>query len=383
MVQLFGPAKWVAAAPGRVNLIGEHVDYNDGLVLPFAIDRYTAIAARPAADLSGNKARIFSLEKQSMQEIPVAERPRPVPGSWANYVAGVIAGFLDLGIGIPPFDAVIHSRVPVGSGLSSSAALEVATALLLEKMTSVSLDWKARALLCQRAEHEFAGVPCGLMDQIASICGRPGHAMLIDCANNTVEWLPLSLPDVRFYLVDSRVRHDLAESHYSARRSECRQVLELLGKSGFREVSLHDLARIRDMGEEKEKEILFRRGQHVLTETNRVRLAADCLKYGHYQQLAGLMAESHASMKDDFQISCPEIDALVDACHSISGNPPIGSRMTGGGFGGCTINLVPESLVPDFLRGIAKAECNGYPVNAVPFEIMPSGGASALEIGQM
>lgn len=383
MVQLFGPAKWVAAAPGRVNLIGEHVDYNDGLVLPFAIDRYTAIAARPAADLSGNKARIFSLEKQSMHEIPVAERPRPVSGSWANYVAGVIAGYLDLGIDVPPFDAVIHSRVPVGSGLSSSAALEVATAFLLEKMTSVSLDWKARALLCQRAEHEFAGVPCGLMDQIASICGRPGHAMLIDCANNTVEWLPLSLPGIRFYLVDSRVRHDLAESQYSARRSECRQVLEVLGKSGFREVSLHDLARFRDMGEEKEKKILFRRGRHVLTETNRVRLAADCLRYGRYQQLAGLMAESHASMKDDFQISCPEIDALVDACHSISGNYPIGSRMTGGGFGGCTINLVPESLVPEFLRGIAKAECNGYPVNAVPFEIMPSGGASALEIGQL
>lgn len=137
------------------------------------------------------------------------------------------------------------------------------------------------------------------------------------------------------------------------------------------------------MGEEKEKKILFRRGRHVLTETNRVRLAADCLRYGRYQQLAGLMAESHASMKDDFQISCPEIDALVDACHSISGNYPIGSRMTGGGFGGCTINLVPESLVPEFLRGIAKAECNGYPVNAVPFEIMPSGGASALEIGQL
>jgi galactokinase len=376
MERLFGPAKWLSAAPGRVNLIGEHVDYNDGFVLPFAIDRYTAVAARPAADESANKARVFSLDTESMQEIPVGERPRPVAGNWANYVAGVIAGYMDLGIRIPPFDAVIHSRVPVGAGLSSSAALEVAIAMLLEQATSVSLDWKTRALLCQKAEHEFANVPCGLMDQIASICARRGSALLIDCEANSVECLPLDLPGIRFFLVNSGVRHDLAESQYAIRRSECRQVLELAGYIRFRQMTAENLALVASAGEDR----LFRRGRHVLTETARVLAAADCLRFGNFRRLATLMDESHTSMRDDFEISCPEIDALVEASRTFCGPMPIAARMTGGGFGGCTINLVPDGNVPGFMQAVQAAQVNGKVIAPETIEVIPADGAWAHEI---
>lgn len=328
--------RFASVAPGRVNLIGEHVDYCGGFVLPMAIERFTTIAAAPRSDAGPAVARFHSLVKDETVEIPLSAGPiLPLPG-WAAYVTGVLAGFQARGLVPPPFDAVIDSTVPLGGGLSSSASLEVAVALLVARMTGATVAPLDLALLCQKAEHEHAGVPCGVMDQCAAALAREGHLLLLDCRSLAAEHVPFDRDDVLVLVADTNVRHALTDGGYARRRADCEAAAAALGLPLLRDATPESVDRIRAaVGD-----VVHRRARHVVGEIARTRAAAAALAAGRWAEVGALMAASHASLRDDFEVSCPELDALVELAVAQPG--VIGSRMTGGGFGGCTVTLVEE-----------------------------------------
>ena len=274
----FGGAPcWIVAAPGRVNLIGEHIDYNDGLVLPMAIERYCVIAASEtksegqgtaAAVMSHSSSNATVFSSTANEEVVIsftAPKHHPSPGHWSNYVAGAIAGCVAANMRPPSCVIVIESNVPVGGGLSSSAALEVATATLIEAMTGDQLDPVAKALLCQQAEHEFAGVPCGIMDQFASVMGQADHFMLLDCRSRQVEQIPFADPSITVLIVNTNVKHKLAGGEYAVRRGQCEAAARKLGVVSLRDISLQQLEDSRSLLDPIE----FRRARHVVTEIAR------------------------------------------------------------------------------------------------------------------
>ena len=332
----------VVSAPGRVNLIGEHTDYNDGFVLPMAIERYVNIAGRIRSDSARATARIYSQEMDDSLEIPLDSRPLRGDARWANYVAGVIAGFWDRGNALPSLDVAITSSVPLGSGLSSSAALEVAVATLLETALGISLEPVAKAKLCQRAEHEFALVPCGLMDQLASVLGRSSGAILIDCRDQSTKLIRLAASEVSILICNSNVRHSLADGEYGKRRESCQKAAELLGVAQLRDSTEESVRTAQD----KLGSLHFRRALHVVTENARALSFATALEQRDYCLAGKLMYQSHASLQRDYEVSCPELDVLVAAAKDIGvAGGVFGSRMTGGGFGGCTVSLVDTRMV--------------------------------------
>jgi galactokinase len=374
-VARFGrPPRWLAAAPGRVNLIGEHTDYNDGFVLPMAIDRHVVVAA-DRAEGGGRQARVFSATLGQWAGVSVEGPLAPGPVAWANYVQGVIAGFLDVGLRPGPFDAVIHSDLPPGGGLSSSAALEVAVATLLEAMTGTELDPLAKALLCQKAEHDFAGVPCGIMDQCSSVMGRAGSLLLLDCRSRQVRPTPLADPDVVALIVNSNVKHALTDGGYAARRRQCEEAARILGVPALRDVTLEQLEQARS----RLGELLYRRARHVVRENARTVEAAEAFARGDWETVGRLMVESHASLRDDYEVSCAELDLLVGLATSPgSGGGVIGARMTGGGFGGCTVSLVRRGALGGVTRHVAEGYMRGTGREATLFVTRPAGGARLL-----
>jgi len=327
------PAAWTARAPGRVNIIGEHVDYNDGWVLPMAIEQCVTITALPVDEpfihfesaLSGDAVRL-DLRHPGRQETP----------AWGNYVQGVVWEFMaETGATLPGFRAAIESDVPLGAGLSSSAALEVAAATLLEKISGHTLDPLQKALLCQRVEHDYAGMPCGLMDQAASALCREGHLLLLDCVTN--EFRHVSFPDSEFVVLiaNTGVTHALADSGYAERRRQAAEALTLLGKTSWRNVAEGDLAAA------ELPDPLLRRARHVVTENARTLAAVAALEGGDWDTLGACLYASHDSLANDYEVSCPELDGLVEAARDLGpAGGVLGARMTGGGFGGCTITLV-------------------------------------------
>lgn len=325
-------AALTAAAPGRVNLIGEHIDYCDGFVLPFAIDRAVVIAAAPHG---GRRARIGSAAGTPV-EIPLDEAVTPGQPAWANYVRGVIRGFQDRGFAIPGFDAWIVSSVPLGAGLSSSAALECAAATLLERFLGTTLDAREKALLCQRAEHDFAGVPCGIMDQFASVYGQADRLVFIDCRSGQARLVPFADPALTVLVADTKVHHDLSSGGYAERRQAVENGLRVIGRPSWRDVDATDL----EVAWERLGDPIDRRCRHVVGEIARTAAAATALEAGDVESLGRLMAASHDSLRDDFEVSCPELDVLVESARRIGRRGGvIGARMTGGGFGGSTVTL--------------------------------------------
>ncbi|HEX4415418.1 MAG TPA: galactokinase, partial [Lacipirellulaceae bacterium] len=329
--------KWVVAAPGRVNIIGEHIDYNDGFVLPMAIERYCVIAADAKAE-GDHIATVFSAATNNQIEVSlVSPTPHEKRGHWSNYFAGVVAGCVERGMRLRGFDAVVESTVPVGGGLSSSASFEVATATLFEAMTGTLLEPAAKALLCQKAEHEFAGVPCGIMDQFASAICQGDHLMLLDCRSQRIEQIPFVDPKITVLIINSNVKHELSGGEYAERRAKCESAAKKLGAKALRDVSPEQLMAAQSTLEEVE----FRRARHAVTEITRTLEAAAAIKSGEWGKVGQLMYASHASLRDDFEVSCSELDLLVELAQEIGANGGvIGSRMTGGGFGGCTVSLV-------------------------------------------
>ncbi len=366
----FGRAPlWLVAAPGRVNLIGEHTDYNDGFVFPMGIERYTVIAASPSAL---RRALVFSADTNSEAAIELdgpVQRGQP---SWANYVRGVIAGFQRLKVAIPGFDAVVDSSVPIGGGLSSSAALEVSTATLLEAASGHLLDPVQKALLCQKAEQDFAGVPCGIMDQFTSVMAKEGHLLLLDCRSRTTELVPLTNLDLSILIINSNVKHELTGGEYAERRAQCESAARLLAMPSLRDVALPQL----EAAQSRMVPVIYRRARHVITEIARTTQAAHEMRAGQWSKLGQLMYASHDSLRDDFEVSCAELDLLVKLGER---GGVFGSRMTGGGFGGCTVSLVETRSVDAICRHIGAAYHEKTGLEATMFVSRPAGGARVLK----
>lgn len=332
-------ATLTAAAPGRVNLIGEHIDYCDGFVLPFAIDRYIVIAARQ----NGSKEARIGSTGQDLVTLDLSQKQEVDEPKWANYLRGVIRGFQDRGHAIPGFDAWIVSSVPLGAGLSSSAALECAMATLLEGLLDTVLDTREKALLAQKAEHDFAGVPCGIMDQFASAFGQANRLVLIDCRSEEPELVPFENPDLTVLISNTKVSHELSDGGYAARRKSTEDGLKILEKDSWRDVTMEEvLASWEQLGSPTD-----RRSRHVVGEIKRTVDAALALESNDFEALGPLMAASHESLRDDFEVSCKELDLLVEIANRIGRDGGvIGARMTGGGFGGSTVTLCETSKAP-------------------------------------
>lgn len=338
------PPTVLAASPGRVNLIGEHIDYLDGWVMPAAIDRHLVIEASPSEDdrfeIVPVQAGFGGAVRFSKEDL---HRREAKEDRWLNYVLGVVAGYRDAGVEVPGFRATIRADLPAGAGLSASAALETATALVVEALTGIEQEVVDRALLCQRAEHEYAGVPCGIMDQLAVGAGKAGHALLLDCRDLSMRQVPLP-EDLVLLVTDTGVKHALGDGEYRIRREQCELALSLLGADSFRDLDLARVEAARGLLGEK----LFRRARHAVTEMERVGRFAEVLGAGDRESIGTILREGHESLRDDYEVSCAELDCLVDAAYEFgAGRGHAGSRMTGGGFGGSTISLVAREAADD------------------------------------
>jgi galactokinase len=375
--QAFGRApQWIAAAPGRVNVIGEHTDYNDGFVLPMAIDRYTVIAAAPAAD-GAKRICLRSTAGDGAVSLDLSQPVKPAPkGAWFNYPVGVIAGFLARGAKLGGFDALVHSTVPLGGGLSSSAALEVATATLLEAMTGQKLDPVEKALLCQKAEHDYAGMPCGIMDQFISVMGRESHLLLLDCRSRKPELVPMSDPAMALLIINTNVKHELTGGEYAKRRAQCEAGAKTLGVASLRDATADMLERART----KMEDVVFRRARHVISEIERTVHAAEGVRASNWPTVGQLMYASHASLRDDYEVSCAELDAVVEIAQAIGPKGGVsGCRMTGGGFGGCAVALVQADKVKVISGHIAAEYERRTKIKPTLFVSRPAGGATVLK----
>ncbi|MGB7325050.1 MAG: galactokinase [Rubripirellula sp.] len=372
------PATVVVSAPGRVNLIGEHIDYNDGYVLPLAIERSVVIAAAPATE--AGQANFHSMDLAESVAIRLNQKSTPTAESWARYVEGVVDGFRQLGLEIPPFDAIVGSTVPLGSGLSSSAALEVATATLLEKLTGRTLQQNEKALLCQKAEHDYAGVPCGIMDQFSSVFGKENELMLIDCCSQSVEGIPFNASDVSVLITNSNVKHALVNGEYAARRSQCDSALKKLGKTSWRDVTMTDVEQASQKDTGGLDEIESRRAKHVVTEIHRTLKATDAFRNNDWKLAGELLYASHDSLRDDYDVSCPELDILVEIARDIGAeNGVYGSRMTGGGFGGCTVSLVANEQVEAVIARLSSSYESKTGIKPTCFSSRPARGAHVVK----
>jgi galactokinase len=347
--ELFGADARVYRAPGRVNLIGEHTDYNDGFVLPAALGFATWVAAAPRTD---RRLVIHSENFSERMEFDLDDTSARARHHWSDYVRGVAVTLERSGYRLRGANLLIRGEVPIGAGLSSSAAIEVAVGYALLDAAEYPIDRVALAQLCQRAENEFVGLRCGIMDQFIACCGRAGQALLLDC--RSLEYRLLPLPDeARLVICNTMVKHSLATGAYNQRRAECEAGVQQLRQflpavQALRDVSLTELAQHgRDL-----PELIYRRCRHVISENARVLVSAAALTQGDWAAFGQLMNESHRSLRDDYEVSCDELDLLVRLANGIEG--VVGARMTGGGFGGCTINLVQAETVHEFERFVAQ-----------------------------
>jgi galactokinase len=366
---IFGRAPaLVSRAPGRVNLIGEHTDYNGGFVLPAAIDRGVTVLAAPRVD---RKLLACSEQFEARDEWPVDAPRRTGRKEWRDYVRGVAWALLDSGLDLRGADLLIDGDVPPGAGLSSSAALELAVAGALCSVAGIEVEPARLAMLCRKAENDFVGVPCGIMDQLASALGRPGCALLIDCRSLEMEpvRLPLEERGVALVVIDSNVPRRLADTPYGERLRECADAAQALGLSSLREATLESAAGLPDP--------LARRVRHVVSENQRVLDAVEALRSGDLARLGELMCGSHRSLRDDFEVSCPELDLLVRLASGCAG--VLGARLTGAGFGGCTVNLLSSEVEP-FMATVLEAYREQTGLDAHAYVCRAAGGLRVTNV---
>jgi len=361
-----------AVAPGRVNLIGDHTDYNGGCVFPMAIDREIRIAFRPVAS---SRVELFSLDFDAGCAFDMNDIRKDSGPAWANYILGVAHVLRQEGHRLTGIQALIQGNVPMGSGLSSSAAMEVAAAMAFDAAAGLSLPRLTLAKLCQRAENEFVGVNCGIMDQFTSLLSRSGHAIRICCATHAYDLVPFDDTRARVVVFNSGVKHALVESPYNQRRLECAKAFKLLQRH------LPSIETYRDLTVPMFKPLeaglpppLDRRARHVVTENARVLFAVDCLRRGDLINFGAAMDASHESLRQDFEVSCPELDLLVALARRHEG--AYGARLTGAGFGGCVITLVRPENVEEVLQRVTRgyAEETGRTPQALV--VRPSEGAT-------
>jgi len=342
-------------------------------VLPMAIERYILIAG---STNPGPEVTLHSVTPGETATFSIRPKVEPGEPGWSNYLRGVIAGFQKLGKKFPAFDAVIESNLPFGGGLASSAALEVATATLLEAMTGQTLDPIEKAVLCQRAEHDFAGVPCGIMDQFTSILGQENHALLLDCRSRTTTPVAMTDPAVTVLIINTNIRHKLAESEYAKRRSQCEVAAHALKVPALRDATLEGLEAARGQLDP----VVFRRARHVISENERTLQTARAIQASDWAAAGRLMYASHASLRDDYEVSCPELDTVVEIAQAMGDEGGvIGCRMTGGGFGGCAVSLVKTNAVQRITRSLDATYEKKTGTQASIFSSRPAAGARILK----
>ncbi len=360
------------SAPGRVNLIGEHTDYNDGFVLPFAITHSTTVAAAVRSDRLVRVASTFAPDEAPLMIDLDSLEPGSVQG-WAAYPLGVLWALEHSGHRCPGLDLLVDSSVPVGAGLSSSAALECSVALAAGELSGAEVSRRELATIGQLAENRMVGAPTGIMDQSASLLGEAGHAVFLDCRSGDSRLVPLDLEGegLELMVIDTRVSHAHSTGGYAERRRSCELGAELMGVEALRDLSVKDLAEAAGVLDEE----TFRRVRHIVTENARVEDAVEVLTGKGPTALGSLLVASHASMRDDFEISCPELDAAVDAS---LGAGAIGARMTGGGFGGSAIALARAADVPAIRAAVEQAfSASGFE-SPVIFSVLPGAGAARI-----
>lgn len=366
------PCSGVARAPGRVNLIGEHTDYNDGFVLPIAIERETLAAFAPA---QSSLATFVSAQAEEEAIVDLADQIRRGAPAWANYPKGVAAGLVAAAGPLRGADVLFSSDVPLGGGLSSSASLEVAAAKALLAVSAKTLDDYPLAQICQQAEHQFANAPCGIMDQSISIMGQEGHALLLDCRSGEVRHIPFDDPSLVLLVVNTNVQHGIADGEYAKRRAQCEQAAELIALPSLRDATpgmIESAARDATLQGD-----LLKRARHVVSEIHRTLDAVEALEKGNFHRFGQLMYDSHASLRDDYEVSCDELDTVVEIASACDG--VYGARMTGGGFGGCAIILAVAAQADAIGESIARGFSEKFGHEAPMFTTRAAAGARVLE----
>lgn len=373
--QTTAPDAVTAQAPGRINLIGEHTDYNDGFVLPAAIDRKMTVRAHR----NGTPSAVHLTDSRQQQSFSFDLRDfSPLEKGWQNYVMGVVSELQKLGGAIGGFDAAFEGNVPVGSGMSSSAALECSFATALNELFGLGFSKRQLIEASQMAEHHFVGIKCGIMDQFASVMGRKDHVILLDCRNLEFQYFPLELGAYQLLLLNTNVSHTLASSEYNTRRAECGEGVHILQQEypnirNLRDVTLEQVV----ANKEKMPGHIFRRCRHVVAENRRVLDATKALPAGDFKTLGELMYQSHFSLQNDYEVSCPELDFLVQQTLGKEYIP--GSRMMGGGFGGCTINIIEKGRVAEFVEQVSTIYRDRFGIDLTPIEVAIGDGASVIQ----
>lgn len=366
----------IVRAPGRVNLIGEHTDYNEGFVFPMAIEPEVRIVCRSRDDGTVRlSSTVFPEQIVEFSTSKTIERGTP---AWANYSRGVAAELIAAGIPLTGMDALISNTLPVGGGLSSSAAIEVSTALALLALAGLTMDASRLALLCQKAEHEYANVPCGIMDQTIVAGGKAGHAMLLDCRDLTQRFVPIDPNEVKVVIINSLVKHELSSGEYAERRKQCEEATAFFaGKNpavkALRDVTLKQV----ESAKAQLNDVVFRRARHVVTENARATDFASKLESRDYENAGKLMALSHASLRDDYEVSVPELDFLSDEAMRVKG--VYGARMTGGGFGGCIVALAQPRAVDPLIAHLNQVYSQKFGKQPQVLVTAAAAGASVIE----
>ena len=360
-------------SPGRINLIGDHTDYTGGFVLPAAVDKKVEFTLEKTTENKVNliatdigESFIFSLNSF-----------KPADLGWPNYIMGVVNEIQKTGAELSGFKATFSSDIPIGAGMSSSAAIECGLALGLNTLFNLKLDKWQIIKICQKAEHNFVGTMCGIMDQFASVMGRKAHFMLLDCRSLDFEYIPCDLGDYELILINSNVTHSLADSAYNKRRQECEEGLQVLkdiypGSKDLRDITLEMLSQ----QEKSVRRIIYNRCLHVISENQRVLEACNALRNENYNQLGSLLYKSHESLDKLYDVSCPELNFLVQFTKDLP--YVLGSRMMGGGFGGCTINLVKKEKSPEFTKAIMAAYQKRFKINPVSYHVKIGDGTSLV-----
>jgi galactokinase len=377
-LELFDTQPLLVRSPGRINLIGEHTDYNDGFVMPAAIDRDIIVALDFSID---SHATLYSIKHNEFFSFHTSNPTRVKSPLWANYLLGVIRQFIDRGYSVRPFNCVIGGDVPTGAGLSSSAALECSFAFGINHLHKFNVPKKELIFIAQWSEHHYAGVKCGIMDQFSSMMGLEGKAFVLDCRSLEYHYFPVDLREVSIVLCDSMVKHSLASSEYNTRRSECEEGIRLIQKNYPGVKSLRDATlEMINTNRHEFPEKVYHRCRYIIEENQRVQEASHDLEKSDLVSFGKKMYQTHDGLSNLYEVSCPELDFLVDESKKIPG--VLGGRMMGGGFGGCTINFVSKPAVKDFISRMTKAFEEKYDIHMNTYIVAIKDGTGLVKSGK-